>query len=76
MSNLEQYGAKRIKKDDLPDHMGELDPEAATVVHCRSGGSSSQAVELLQSVGFEKIWNLDGGLKAWATDVDPSMDVA
>lgn len=34
-------------------------------VYCKSGGRSSQAAKLLQKNGFNKIYNLDGGIMAW-----------
>lgn len=39
------------------------DKELVTV--CRSGGRSLVAAQLLQSFGFEKIYNISGGISAW-----------
>ena len=43
------------------------------VVHCRSGGRSAKAVELLRASGFENAWNLQGGILAWIDRIDPSL---
>ena len=43
------------------------------VVHCRSGGRSSKAVQLLREAGFHNAVNLKGGLLAWSKEIDPSV---
>jgi molybdopterin/thiamine biosynthesis adenylyltransferase/rhodanese-related sulfurtransferase len=58
---------------DLPKRVNELDSSREIVAHCRSGKRSGDAVEFLRKAGFRKIWNLKGGILAWADDVDPSM---
>lgn len=45
------------------------------IVHCRSGGRSAQAVTLLKKAGFNHVFNLHGGLLAWAERIDPSIAV-
>jgi adenylyltransferase/sulfurtransferase len=51
----------------------ELDPSREIVAHCRSGQRSADAVEFLQKAGFRKVWNLKGGILAWADRIDPKM---
>jgi sulfur-carrier protein adenylyltransferase/sulfurtransferase len=58
---------------DLPRRVNELDSSREIVAHCRSGKRSAEAAEFLRKAGFRKIWNLKGGILAWADDVDPSM---
>jgi sulfur-carrier protein adenylyltransferase/sulfurtransferase len=58
---------------DLPRRVNELDSSREIVAHCRSGKRSAEAAEFLRNAGFRKIWNLKGGILAWADDVDPSM---
>ena len=70
--NLEELGAFRIPMGDLPDHLHELDEDRPVVVHCRSGGRSARAVELLRKAGYDAV-NLEGGVLAWAEEVDPEM---
>jgi adenylyltransferase/sulfurtransferase len=40
------------------------------VVHCKSGGRSRRACELLQAHGFVSVENLRGGIEAWSQEVD------
>jgi rhodanese-related sulfurtransferase len=42
-----------------------LDKNKPTYVYCLSGGRSSQAAQILQDKGFKKVYNLEGGIKAW-----------
>jgi len=70
---IANIGAQLIPLNDLPRRVGELDPEKHTVVHCRSGKRSAQAVEFLRQNGFEKVQNLAGGILAWVDKIDPKM---
>ena len=65
-----------IPLGQLAGRMDELDKEAHVVVHCRSGGRSAKAVELLRGAGFTNAWNVQGGLLAWAERIEPGLDVA
>ncbi len=58
---------------DLPKRVHELDSSREIVAHCRSGKRSAEAAEFLRKAGFRKIWNLKGGILAWADEVDPSV---
>lgn len=57
-------GALNIPLDELPTRLSELDRSRRTVALCRSGGRSAQAAELLTSVGFTDVVNLQGGMLA------------
>jgi adenylyltransferase/sulfurtransferase len=65
--------AKLIPLGELPSRMSELDSADDIVIHCKSGGRSAKAVRLLQEAGFSKLHNVEGGITAWADDVDPSV---
>ena len=45
-------GAPLDSLGELPRRLGELDPAAEIVVHCKSGGRSARAVALLREKGF------------------------
>ena len=45
------------------------------VIMCRSGKRSAMAVQQLEAQGFTNLYNLYGGILAWAEDIDPSLDV-
>jgi adenylyltransferase/sulfurtransferase len=62
-----------IPLGELAQRVHELDPSREIVAHCRSGQRSADAVEFLQKAGFRKVWNLKGGILAWADRIDPKM---
>jgi adenylyltransferase/sulfurtransferase len=64
---------KLIPLGELPRRVNELDSSVEMVVHCRSGKRSADAIHFLQTAGFKKLWNLRGGVLAWADEVDPRM---
>src|SRR5690606_41680925 len=40
---------------------------------CHHGGRSAQAAEHFRTQGFTEVFNIAGGIDAWAQDVDPSV---
>jgi adenylyltransferase/sulfurtransferase len=66
-------GGELIPLAQLPERMSSLDRKREIVVHCKSGGRSAKAVELLRKSGFEHVANLSGGIMRWAEEVDPKM---
>jgi molybdopterin/thiamine biosynthesis adenylyltransferase/rhodanese-related sulfurtransferase len=65
--------AKLIPLGQLPSRMSELDSADEIVIHCKSGGRSAKAVRLLQEAGFGKLHNVEGGITAWAEEVDTTV---
>lgn len=65
--------AKLIPLGELPGRLHELDSQREYIVHCKMGGRSAQAVELMLRSGFRKATNVTGGITAWAKEIDPSM---
>ena len=59
-------GSKLIPMSELGERVTELDPGAETVVICHHGNRSSYVAQALQSAGFEKVLNLEGGLDAYS----------
>jgi rhodanese-related sulfurtransferase len=45
------------------------------VVMCRSGKRSAVAIAQLEAQGFTNLYNLQGGILAWAQEIDPEMQV-
>ncbi|HHJ13405.1 MAG TPA: rhodanese-like domain-containing protein [Gammaproteobacteria bacterium] len=60
-------GAVHIPLKQLPERLDELGKyrDRPLVVCCRSGNRSSFAGRTLTKNGFERVYNLDGGMKAW-----------
>jgi sulfur-carrier protein adenylyltransferase/sulfurtransferase len=58
-------GARLIPLPELPNDYRQLDPDKPLIVHCASGGRSLAASRLLTSLGFPKVYNLAGGIRAF-----------
>ncbi|MFN3561303.1 MAG: molybdopterin-synthase adenylyltransferase MoeB [Chloroherpetonaceae bacterium] len=68
-------GTVLIPLPELPNRLSELKGKENTeiLVHCKMGGRSAQACEILRQNGFKNVKNVVGGITAWATQIDPSM---
>ena len=51
--------------DDFKASLSKLDKEKVYLIHCRSGGRSSSAFDLMKKLGFKSVYHLDGGIIAW-----------
>src|SRR3989442_11816497 len=65
--------ARHIPMGDVPSRLSELDPDSETVVVCHHGIRSAQVAGYLARVGFERVFNLVGGIDAWSANVDPEV---
>jgi rhodanese-related sulfurtransferase len=66
-------GSLLMPMNAVPARLNELDADADVVVICHHGGRSMQVAMFLERSGFSSIYNLAGGVNAWAHDIDPAM---
>ena len=66
-------GTKLMPLGELPARMSELDSAQEIALLCKNGARSAQAVRALQDAGFSRLYNVAGGIDAWAREVDPEM---
>ena len=59
-------GCEMLPLHLLPLRMNELDKNAVTVFYCQMGGRSAQAAAFAAGNGFADVYNLQGGITAWA----------
>ena len=64
-----------IPLGELPDRVGELDPGAETIIHCKAGSRSAKALAILNKSGFVDACHVRGGIAAWAEEIDPSIEI-
>ena len=57
----------------VPVRLTELNPDDEIVVICHHGGRSMQVAMFLERKGFASLFNLTGGVDAWAGEVDPKF---
>jgi adenylyltransferase/sulfurtransferase len=68
-------GAVLIPKGDLPGKLAELPQDRPVIAYCKTGVRSAEALALLKSAGFADAKHVQGGITAWATQVDRSQPV-
>lgn len=66
-------GARSMPMSAVLARYSELDPATPTVLICHHGMRSAQVGMYLEQHGFKDIINLQGGVAAWAAQVDPTM---
>jgi len=54
-----------IYNADFDQKLSTLDTTKQVYVYCRSGARSSKAAEKLEAMGFNKVYNLKGGILGW-----------
>ncbi len=69
-------GAINIPVDELRQRLEEIPPQANPVFMCRSGSRSLAACGIALRAGIAAPAHLEGGLLAWASEVDPTLTVA
>src|SRR4051812_24890893 len=73
MSNL---GGELIPLATVMNNAEKISKEKPVIVYCRSGARSASAIHLLeQKLGYSNLYNLRGGIKAWAHEIDPTLPV-
>ncbi|MBL7922799.1 MAG: rhodanese-like domain-containing protein [Bacteroidia bacterium] len=65
-----------IPLGNLLQEVDKISKDVPVIVHCRSGARSAAAInELEKRFGFENLYNLKGGIMAYAKEIDSSLSV-
>jgi sulfur-carrier protein adenylyltransferase/sulfurtransferase len=62
-----------IPLGELAERLNELPKDREIVVYCLTGNRSAKAARLLRGAGFLSVRNLEGGIRAWTDEVDPTL---
>jgi adenylyltransferase/sulfurtransferase len=62
-----------VPYDDVVERMDELTQASELFIICRTGRRSAVITDLLRESGYANAWNVKGGLRAWAQEIDPSL---
>jgi len=65
--------AKHVPLAMVPSRLAELPADRMLVLACHKGVRSMRALEFLQSKGYTRLRNLQGGIDAWSREVDPAV---
>jgi rhodanese-related sulfurtransferase len=66
-------GSEHVPMQALPGKLDELDAERDIICICHHGVRSLHVAMFLARQGFERVYNLTGGVDAWARTVDTAM---
>jgi rhodanese-related sulfurtransferase len=66
-------GAKLLPLSQFNEWINDLKPEEEIIVMCHHGIRSANLCMFLVRNGFEKVFNLDGGIDLWSKEVDANI---
>ncbi|OEK03496.1 NADH oxidase [Roseivirga sp. 4D4] len=71
---IAEIGGELIPMNSVPQNVDKFSKDKQVIVHCRSGKRSGDVISWLEANhGFENLYNLKGGILAWADEIDPSV---
>nr|MBC7612845.1 rhodanese-like domain-containing protein [Pseudopedobacter sp.] len=75
-----EYEMSNIKGENIPlagivIEADKISKDIPVVMQCRSGARSAAALNQLESLGYNNLYNLKGGILAWAAEIDDSIQV-
>jgi adenylyltransferase/sulfurtransferase len=70
---IANIGGRLIPQREVPMRLGEIDRNREVIVQCRSGARSQKIAEFLKQSGYPSVANLEGGILAWADQIDASV---
>lgn len=74
-NEISTLNAILIPLAEIPNRINEINKDKKVIIHCRSGARSANTVNFLeQNYGFTNLYNLSGGILAWAKEIDPTME--
>lgn len=63
-----------IPMSDIPNNVDKISKDKQVIIHCRSGKRSGDMLLWLEkNHGFTNLYNLKGGVLAWAREIDPEF---
>ncbi len=73
---IASIGGDHIPLGSIVEQVAKINADRDVIIYCKVGERSAKAIrELEQKFGFENLYNLKGGLRAWSEEVDTSMAI-
>ncbi|RAV98117.1 rhodanese-like domain-containing protein [Pseudochryseolinea flava] len=54
-----------FKSENFQEQISKLDKNKTYLLYCKGGVRSSKSVDIMKSLGFKKLYDLEGGIDAW-----------
>ncbi len=72
--DIANIGGELIPMGTIMEHVDRISKDKKVIIHCRSGARSASVVQLLESSQrLSNLYNLKGGILAYAREIDPSL---
>ncbi|MES2284935.1 MAG: rhodanese-like domain-containing protein [Bacteroidota bacterium] len=68
-----EMGGEHIPMGNVMDNLDKISKTKQVIIHCRSGARSGAICQALEKEGYTNVYNLKGGIIAWANDVDTTL---
>lgn len=69
-----EIGGEHIPMGEVMDNLDKISKTKQVVIHCRSGARSGSICNALEGEGYDNVYNLVGGILAWADEIDTSLE--
>jgi sulfur-carrier protein adenylyltransferase/sulfurtransferase len=71
---IADIGGELIPLGTVPYELDKINKDTTIVVYCRSGKRSGEAVNFIETkLGLQEVYNLEGGILAWADKIDQNI---
>lgn len=73
-NEIASIGGINIPMGTINDSIDDISRDGKVVLHCKSGSRSAAVQKMLEEKhGFSNIYNLRGGIMAWADQIDSTV---
>lgn len=70
---IAEMGGEHILMSEVMENLDKISKTKQVIVHCRTGARSAAICNSLERAGYKNIYNLKGGIIAWANEIDPTL---
>ena len=68
-------GGDHIPMGEVRNNLDKIRKDIPVIIQCRGGKRSGNMVVFLSDNGYDNLYSLEGGINAWAEQVDTTMNV-
>ena len=73
-AEIATIGGEIIPMGEVMSNLNKISKDKKVIVHCRSGARSGAIIQALESQhGFSNLYNLKGGILAYADQIDQNL---
>lgn len=70
---IAQIGGEHIPMGEVMENLDKIAKNKQVIIHCKSGARSGAICQALEKQGYNNVYNLKGGILAWANEIDASV---